>query len=88
MSALERLHAGLQFAVVERADIEVEILERLGAHAGQLRHRWGRPAQHHPFCFLHALVAAPGAFSSRPTSSARPARRIVRVMLLLPRIAM
>ena len=53
---LQRLHARLELAVVERADVEVEILERLRAHAGELRHRRRRPAQHDPFRFLHPLV--------------------------------
>src|SRR5262249_30587748 len=36
---LKRLHPGLQFAVVERADIEKEIFKRFGAHPCKLSHR-------------------------------------------------
>jgi hypothetical protein len=53
---LERLHARLQFAVVECADIEIEVFESFRAHAGQLRHRGAGPSQHHPFCFPDSLV--------------------------------
>ena len=35
---LERLHAGLQFAIVQCADIEIEIFKRLRAHPGKLCH--------------------------------------------------
>ena len=35
---LERFHAGLQFSVIQRADVEIKILERFRAHAGELRH--------------------------------------------------
>lgn len=44
----QRLHRLGHLAVVHRADIEVVILERLGAHLGHLRHRRARPAQHAP----------------------------------------
>src|SRR6202035_5636512 len=36
---LQRFHARLQFAVIQRADFKVEIFEGLRAHSGQLRHR-------------------------------------------------
>ena len=52
----ERFHPGLQFSVIEGADLEIEILKRFRAHAGQLRHRRRGPAQHDPLRFLHALV--------------------------------
>src|SRR5215208_3773306 len=41
---LKRFHSGLQFAVVECADIETEIFKRLGAHPCKLSHRWCRPS--------------------------------------------
>ena len=48
---LQRFHARLQFPVIERADLEIEILERLRAHAGELRHGRRRPAQAPPILF-------------------------------------
>ena len=45
---LQRLHRPAHLRVVQRADVEVEILERLGAHLGHLRHRRAGPAQHAP----------------------------------------
>src|SRR5439155_24227607 len=41
---LERLHAGLQFAIVQRAHIEVEVFECLRAHPGKLCHGGSGPA--------------------------------------------
>ena len=35
---LQRLHARLQFAVVQRADVEIKIFKCLRAHSGKLRH--------------------------------------------------
>ena len=52
----QRLHARRHAAVVQRADAEVEILERLGAHAGLLGHGGGRPAQHDPLGLVHPVI--------------------------------
>ena len=53
---LKGTHAGNHPRIIERADAEVEILERLRAHGGLLGHRRSRPAQHHPFGFVHSVV--------------------------------
>jgi len=53
---LERLHAGLHLRVIEGADIEVKILEGLGAHAGALGHAGGWPAQDAPLGLLDPPV--------------------------------
>ena len=52
----ERLHGPAHFGVVERADVEIEILERLGAHLGHLGHRRMRPAEDAPAGFGDADV--------------------------------
>ena len=49
MRVFEGLHGPAHFRVIEGADVEVEILEGLGAHLGHLGHggRWasgGRPS--------------------------------------------
>src|SRR6185369_5464169 len=44
--SLQRFHARLQLSVIQRANLEKEILESLRAHAGLLCHRRGWPAQH------------------------------------------
>ncbi len=51
---LERLHGAAHFCVVEGADVEVEILERFGAHLGHLRHGRAWPAEDDPAGFLDA----------------------------------
>src|SRR5262245_6919653 len=50
---LKRFHPRLQFAVIESADTEEEVLERFRAHARLLCHGGSGPAQDDPFCFLH-----------------------------------
>ena len=35
---LERLHAGLQFAVIQCADLEIKVFKGLRAHSGKLCH--------------------------------------------------
>src|ERR1700716_3431235 len=35
---LQRFHTGLKPPIIQRADVEIKILERFGAHSGQLRH--------------------------------------------------
>src|SRR5262249_16802098 len=42
--ALQRFHPWLQFAVIQRADIEKEIFKGFRAHSCKLRHRRTRPA--------------------------------------------
>src|SRR5437764_9457985 len=49
-------HSGAELPVIERANVEIKILERFGAHTSQLRHGWARPAKHDPFCFLYPLI--------------------------------
>ena len=75
---LQRLHPGLQLPVIERADVEIKIFERLRAHAGELRHRRRRPAQDDPFRFLHPLVLHRPHFFRHAASSGRPERRTAR----------
>ena len=53
---LERHHRAGHLAVVHRADVEVEVLERLGAHAGGLGHAGRRPAQDTPAGLAHAVI--------------------------------
>ena len=52
----ERGHAGGHAAVVERADIEKEILERGGAHLGLLGHGGRGPAEDDPLGFVDAPI--------------------------------
>ena len=84
--SLERLHAGLQFAVIEGADVEIEIFESLRAHPRQLRHRGRRPSQHDPFCFLHSLVVT-GRIFFATSFICSGGTSDNSVMLLLPRMA-
>jgi len=51
---LEGLHGSSHLGIVERADVEVEILERLGGHFGHLGHGGAGPAQDDPAGFLDA----------------------------------
>ncbi len=51
---LHGVHSPVHLCVVERADVEVEVLERLGAHIGKLRHRRVRETQHYPFLIRYA----------------------------------
>jgi hypothetical protein len=53
---LECGHAGGHAAVVERADFEIEILERRSAHLGLLGHGGRGPAEDDPFGFVDAPV--------------------------------
>ena len=55
-TSVERLHRAGHLAVVERADIEVEVLERLGAPPGGLRERRRRPAEHDPLGVVDAAI--------------------------------
>ena len=58
------VHAGGQFvaglvpirSVVQCADVEIEVLERLGVRLGQLGHRGRRPAQHAPLGVANPLL--------------------------------
>ena len=50
----ERSHGFSKFAIIQGANIEVEILEGVGAHLGLLSHRRGRPAQNDPLGFGHS----------------------------------
>src|SRR5439155_24351623 len=61
---LEHLHAGLKFAIVQRADIEIDVFKCLGAHSGKLRHRRSRPAYDHPLGFFTSLVLHRAHFSA------------------------
>ena len=54
--ALQRHHRAGHLAVVQRADVEIQVLEGLGAHAGGLGHAGRRPAQHAPAGLAHAIV--------------------------------
>ena len=51
------LHAG----VVERADVEVEVLERLGVHLRKLGHARPGPPENAPSRVVHALLEVHGA---------------------------
>jgi hypothetical protein len=42
--------------VIHRADVEIQILERLRAHARRLRHARRGPAQHAPARLVHAII--------------------------------
>ena len=53
---LECCHAGSHAAVVERADLEVKILERRRAHLRLLGHGGRRPAEDDPLCLVDAPV--------------------------------
>ena len=51
--ALRRLaHLG----IIGQAGLEIEVLERLGAHLRALSHGGVRPAEHAPPCLVHAVV--------------------------------
>ena len=63
MHAVGALHAFFQrghgpghLAVIHRADVEIQIFKRLGAHVRALGHAGGGPAQDTPAGFVHALV--------------------------------
>ena len=53
---LQRNHCARHFAIVHRANIKIQIFERLGAHAGPLGHARRRPAQHAPARFVHSII--------------------------------
>ena len=53
----ERIHRPVHFGIVEAADVEEEILERLGAHIRHLRHGGRRVAQDDPLGLRHADIA-------------------------------
>ena len=57
MRRLERLHRPAHLGVIQRADVEVEILEGLGAHLRHLGHRGRGPAQDDPARLVDADVA-------------------------------
>ena len=42
--------------VIHRANVEIKIFKRLGAHARRLRHARRRPAQHAPARFVDAII--------------------------------
>ncbi len=55
-ACLQRRHRARHLRVVHGADLEIEILERLGAHAGALGHARGGPAQHDPLGLADTVV--------------------------------
>ena len=55
-AAFQRHHRAGHLRVIHRADVEIQILKRLGAHARRLRHARRRPAQHAPARFVDAII--------------------------------
>jgi hypothetical protein len=53
---LQGQHGPRHFRVIHCADVEVKILERLGAHAGPLGHARAGPAQHAPARLVDAVI--------------------------------
>ena len=57
---LQRLHLLCHGRVIDRTDIEVEVLEALRAHMGLLGHPGRRPAQHNPLRARHPHLEVDG----------------------------
>ena len=55
-AAFERDHRAGHARVIHRADVEIKILERFGAHAGGLRHARRGPAEDDPAGLVHAII--------------------------------
>src|SRR5438046_7816265 len=53
---MEGLHARPKLPIIQRADFEIEIFKRLGAHSCKLCHGRCGPAQDYPFGLFDSLI--------------------------------
>src|ERR1044071_10455995 len=56
---MQRQHRAGHAPIIHRTNIEIKILEGLGAHAGALSHAGSWPAQHTPAGLVDAVVEDP-----------------------------
>ena len=75
----ERRHRLVHLAVVEIAHLEVEVLERGGAHARHRAHALSRPAEHDPLCLGDPALVVHGV---AVISAVRAHARVVDVARL------